>query len=99
MSAEITSKFMQYRSMILRAFSLEHGLELSMPDIRDRINRIKKISEEDVYTNTLGIPILDLIKENFLTSRNGPPHPSKQEERSGENDRGHIKLFSIKPAV
>ena len=96
MSAEIVSKSMQYRSMILGAFNLEQGLELSMPDIRDRI---KKISGEDVCTNTLGIPILDLIKENFLTSRNGPPHPSKQEERSGENDRGHIKLFSIKPAV
>ena len=94
MSAEIASKSMQHRSMILRAFSLEQGLELSMPDIRDRI---KKISGEDV--STLVIPILDLIKENFLTSRNGPPHPSKQEERSGENDRGHIKLFSIKPAV
>ena len=89
MSAEITSKSMQHRSMILRAFSLEQGLELSMPDIRDRI---KKISGEDV--STLVIPILDLIKENLLKSRNGPPyHP----HRRGEESWGRIKLFSLKP--
>ena len=88
MSAEIVSKSMQYRRRILGAFNLEQGLELSMPDIRDRI---KKISGEDV--STLVIPILDLIKENLLKSRNGPPYP----HRRGKESWGRIKLFSLKP--
>ena len=93
-SADTASKSMQHRSMILRAFT--QGSEISMRDIKDRI---KEMSGEDVYINTLHITILDLIKENFLAYKNGPPYPSRPEERSGEGSRGRIKLFSLKPAV
>ncbi|MCH8889300.1 hypothetical protein IID26_02665 [Patescibacteria group bacterium] len=94
MSASTVSKSLQNRSLVLRVFTL--GLEISMRDIKDRI---KEMSGEDVCINTLHITILDLIKENFLAYKNGPPYPSRPEERSGEGSRGRIKLFSLKPAV
>ena len=89
MSANTVSKSIQHRSLVLGAFNLKWELELSAQEIQ---KRVKETSGEKIGISAIGSTLLYLTKEDLLTSKNGPPYP----HRRGEENRGRIKLFSLK---